>query len=101
VISEKLFYVNVKTGKNSISLQLYIIVFFFNHYRQGSTVCEFTVQFENPKVVEKPVTEAPPVKDLNSEKVFRVFVEVVQSGNVEDTRNLDIDTSTLSLKGKL
>jgi hypothetical protein len=95
VISEKLFYVNVETGKNSISLQLYIIGFFFcNHYRQGSTVCEFTVQFENPKVVEKPVTEAPPVKDLNSEKVFSVFVEVVQSGNVEDTGNLDIDTST-------
>ena len=73
--------------------------FFFNHYRQGSTVCEFTVQFENPKVVEKPVTEAPPVKNLNSEKVFSVFVEVVQSGNIEDTGIFE--TSTLSIKGKL
>jgi len=42
-----------------------------------------------------------PVKNLNSEKVFSVFVEVVQSGNVEDTGNLDIDISTLSIKGKL
>jgi hypothetical protein len=79
---------------------LYIFCF-FNHCRPGSTVCEFTVQFENPKVADDQVTEAPPVENLNSEKIVNVFKEVIREGNLEETQNFEIDTNTFTVEGNL
>ncbi|XP_076082605.1 uncharacterized protein LOC143053703 [Mytilus galloprovincialis] len=61
-------------------------------FRKGSTEAIVEIIFKNPDMIEVNVTETPPEEKLNGEKVTTTFIQIVESGTVEETKDFQIDT---------
>ncbi|CAG2211803.1 unnamed protein product [Mytilus edulis] len=61
-------------------------------FRKGSTEAIVEIIFKNPNMIEVNVTETPPEEKLNGEKVTTTFIQIVESGTVEEAKDFQIDT---------
>lgn len=64
-------------------------------FRKGSTEVIVDLTFKNPELNESSVTVG-----MNEGMIVTTFVQVVQSGKVEEVKDFEIDTQKISFEGK-